>query len=58
MSRWWFTETHCAEFPCYSSKIIIIMVQITTVKSFGPIRNDLDIALVLQSFQNKIISTL
>jgi hypothetical protein len=54
----WFTETHFVEFPCYPSKIIIIEVQITTVKSFGPIGDDLDIALVLQSFQSQITRVL
>jgi hypothetical protein len=50
----WFTETHFVEFPCYPSKIIIIKVQITTVKSFEPIGDDLDIAIVLQSFHSQI----
>jgi hypothetical protein len=52
----WLTETHFVEIPCYPSKIIIIKVQITTVKSFGPIGDDLDIALVLQSFHSQITS--
>jgi hypothetical protein len=50
----WFTETHFVEFLCYPSKIIIIKVQITTVKSFGPIGDDLDIGIVLQSFHSQI----
>jgi hypothetical protein len=50
----WFTETHFVEIPCYPSKIIIIKVQITTVKIFGPIGDDLDIALVLQNFHSQI----
>jgi hypothetical protein len=53
-SRVWFTETHFVEFPCYPSKIIIIKVQITTVKSFEPIGDDLDITIVLQSFHSQI----
>jgi hypothetical protein len=50
----WFTETHFVEFPCYPSKIIIIKVQITTVKSFEAIGDDLDIAIVLQNFHSQI----
>jgi hypothetical protein len=44
----WFTETHFAEFPCYPSLNYFSPIQITTVKSFGPIRYDLD-RLILYS---------
>jgi hypothetical protein len=44
-SRVWFTETHFVEFPCYP---------VTTVKSFEPIGDDLDITIVLQSFHSQI----
>jgi hypothetical protein len=50
----WVAESHFAKFPCYPSILIIVLVQMTTVKSFGSIRGELGIALVLQSFQNQI----
>jgi hypothetical protein len=43
----WFTETYFTEFLCYPSKMIIILVQMTTVKSFRLIRADLDLDITL-----------